>query len=163
MSANDQIHELRKEVEDLKKQLDELKMRNQNLIETESLIAFGFTPISLRVLKKLFFKFLIPKSIYKRMDVGTLQNNLKGVHNLGLELLKNLPAINIMRLSKRGVIKFEIDKAINFKRIPIKKIVEKQGSLIETMLIEQDKTLRNEIRKSKYQIGRIKFNSKNFN
>lgn len=163
MSNNDQIHELRQEIEDLKKQLDELKMRNQNLIETESLMAFGFTPISLRVLKKLFIKFLIPKSIFKQMDISTLQNNLKGVHNLGLELLKNLPAIDILRLSKYKAIKFEIEQAIYFKRIPINKIVEKQGSLIETLLIEQDKTLQNEIRKSKYQIGRIKFNSKNVN
>ena len=156
MDNSDQMKEielLKIQVEELKRDMKELQGDAINVQKTESIFAFLFKSINLDFLKSLFSKIPEPYQIRKKINPGFIEDHQKDLKNLAIELLKNLPAIQLANLKKYRKIDFDLPDDLKFKKQELGQILDQQTILMNKMIEEGKKRMKEEL-KNKPQIGR---------
>lgn len=155
-----EIQKLKEELNNLRRQVEELKAatnRNDPQVKaTESLLAFGYKRLRFGFLKKWFANFPAPEHLKKKIDSGFIEERQEDVRNLALELLKNMPALQVARLSRKAPHKLDLEGAARFKKTDLEGLLGQQRAFFEEYLSDHSDSFRREIQQTRYQIGQLR-------
>lgn len=159
MDNADDIQKLKEELNNLRQQVEELRASGQNepqVEAAESLLAFGYKRLRFDFLKKWFASFPPPEQLKKKIDPRFIEERQEEVHNLALELLKNMPALQVARLFRKAPHKLDLEGAAKFKKADLEGLLGQQRAFFEEYLSDHSDSFRREIQQTRYQISRLK-------
>lgn len=165
MDNSDDIQQLKEELNNLRRQIEELKAadyQNGPQVEaTESLLAFGYKRLRFDFLKKWLARIPAPEQLKKKIDSGFVEERQEEVRNLALELLKNMPALQVARLFRKAPHKLDLEGTARFKKTDLEGLLGQQRAFFEEYLSGHSDSFRREIQQTRYQIGQLREMIKN--